>query len=104
MARLRKSRRERIEARLAAGDSTASIARSEGVGYQTVWRLKNGVSRAKTGPRKTYRVLSAQDRLDVVQARERGETLAKIAARYDVSESAVSRVISGKSSLHKGAA
>jgi DNA invertase Pin-like site-specific DNA recombinase len=103
MAQISKMKRERIKARLQAGEKPAVVARAEGVGYQTVWRIKNKVSRAKPGPRKTYQILTPPDRDEIIEKRGQGWNLARIARRFNVAESTVSRVCSGKTATHPGA-
>jgi DNA invertase Pin-like site-specific DNA recombinase len=103
MARLSNMKVEKIKKRLQAGESIAAVARSERVGYQTVWRIKNNKSRAKEGRRKVYRILTPKERQGIIDKRADGWNLARIAERYDVAESTVSRVISGVTSVHQGA-
>lgn len=103
MAKLSDRKRSKIKRRLDAGDTVATVARAEKVGYQTVWRIKHDVTRAKTGPRKTYRVLTPTERLNIIGHRASGWSLSRIARRYDVAESTVSRVISGQTGVHAGA-
>lgn len=103
MTRLSEKKRSRIKRRLDAGDKVAVVSRSEKVGYQTVWRIKHGVTRATGKPRKIYRVLTSGERVEIKTARASGWSLSRIAKRYDVAESTVSRVCSGATFTHASA-
>lgn len=103
MARLSDRKRSKIKRRLDAGDTVATVARAEKVGYQTVWRIKHGFTRATGKPRKTYRILTPSERVEIKMVRATGWSLSRIAKRYDVAESTVSRVCSGATFTHTSA-
>jgi transposase-like protein len=95
VSRLSDEKRSAIQQRLDNGESVASVARSTGVGYHTVRRIKYSLSRAGGEARKKHRTLSNEERAEVAKLCEVGMSMAALAHEYDVSVSTVSRICSG---------